>query len=132
MLRPRCRCGCGAAAVLPPPGRLPGTHKHASYICQRRLSAAATSTSDMLSSSSSIGSSSVAAPAEAQDGAAAEGMVCSLRCAVDDVPGSVAEEMAEVLLAYGAQSASIEEYRPPEAPEQARGSGRRAGSFRLG
>lgn len=46
------------------------------------------------------------------------GSVCSQRAAIHDVPGSLAEEVAEVLLAYGAQTASIEEHRPEGAPEQ--------------
>jgi hypothetical protein len=44
--------------------------------------------------------------------------VCSRRCRVFDVPGSVAEDVADVLMAYGAQSVSIEEYRPDGAAEQ--------------
>lgn len=44
--------------------------------------------------------------------------VCSLKCSLLDVPGSLAEEVAEVLLAYGAQSTAVEEYRPAGAAEQ--------------
>ncbi|KAI7836968.1 hypothetical protein COHA_009152 [Chlorella ohadii] len=46
------------------------------------------------------------------------GEVCSLKCCLLDVPGGVAEEVAEVLLAYGAQSVAVEEYRPDGAREQ--------------
>eukprot|EP00887_Chlorella_sp_A99_P008284 scaffold12.g8284.t1 len=49
---------------------------------------------------------------------AGEGAVCSQRCCLHDVPGAVAEEVADVLLACGAQAASIEEFRAPGAPEQ--------------
>lgn len=44
--------------------------------------------------------------------------MCSQRCCLHDVPGAVAEEVADVLLACGAQAASIEEFRAPGAPEQ--------------
>lgn len=46
------------------------------------------------------------------------GEVCSLDCRMLDVPGSAAEELAEVLLAYGAQSTAVEEYRPQGGAEQ--------------
>ncbi|KAI3424280.1 hypothetical protein D9Q98_009835 [Chlorella vulgaris] len=44
--------------------------------------------------------------------------VCSIKCCLADVPGGMAEEVAEVLLAYGAQSVAVEEYRPSGGPEQ--------------
>ena len=50
--------------------------------------------------------------------------VCSLKCCLLDVPGGVAEEVAEVLLAYGAQSALVEEYRAAGAREQVCGLAR--------
>lgn len=46
--------------------------------------------------------------------------VCSLDCRLLDVPGAVAEEVAEVLLAYGAQSVAVQEFRPAGAAEQVR------------
>lgn len=46
------------------------------------------------------------------------GEVCSLDCRLLDVPGAVAEEVAEVLLAYGAQSVAVQEFRPAGAAEQ--------------
>lgn len=46
------------------------------------------------------------------------GEVCSLKCSLMDVPGGVAEEVAEVLLAYGAQSVAVEEFQPAGGPEQ--------------
>lgn len=49
--------------------------------------------------------------------------MCSLDCRLLDVPGALAEEVAEVLLAYGAQSVAVQEFRPDGAAEQARTSG---------
>ena len=46
------------------------------------------------------------------------GEVCSLKCCLMDVPGGVAEEVSEVLLAYGAQSVAVEEFRPRGGQEQ--------------
>lgn len=46
------------------------------------------------------------------------GEVCSLKCCLLDVPGGMAEEVAEVLLAYGAQSVAVEEFRPAGGAEQ--------------
>lgn len=46
------------------------------------------------------------------------GEVCSLKCCLLDVPGGVAEEISEVLLAYGAQSVAVEEFRPAGGQEQ--------------
>lgn len=37
------------------------------------------------------------------------------------MPGALAEEVAEVLLAYGAQSAAVEEFRAAGATEQVGG-----------
>ncbi|GAB4816382.1 hypothetical protein N2152v2_003428 [Parachlorella kessleri] len=46
------------------------------------------------------------------------GEVCSYKCRVFDIPGGQAEDVADVLMAYGAQSVSIEEFRQEGAPEQ--------------
>jgi hypothetical protein len=46
--------------------------------------------------------------------------VCSLKCCLLDVPGALAEEVAEVLLAYGAQSSAVEEFSPAGGAEQVR------------
>ncbi|PRW20360.1 ribosomal L11 methyltransferase isoform B [Chlorella sorokiniana] len=56
--------------------------------------------------------------ASSESGGSMAGEVCSLKCCLLDVPGGVAEEVAEVLLAYGAQSVAVEEYRPDGAHEQ--------------
>jgi hypothetical protein len=53
--------------------------------------------------------------------------VCSLKCCLLDVPGALAEEVAEVLLAYGAQSSAVEEFRPEGGAEQVRASVRAGG-----
>lgn len=44
--------------------------------------------------------------------------VCSIRTSVLDVPGPLAEELCDLLLAEGATSAAVEEFRPPGSPEQ--------------
>jgi len=40
------------------------------------------------------------------------------RCTVEDVSGETADELTDVLLSFGAQSASVEEHRPAGAAEQ--------------
>lgn len=44
--------------------------------------------------------------------------VCSIKVAVLDVPGALAEELGDILLAEGATSVAVEEYRPDGAPEE--------------
>ncbi|PSC74509.1 ribosomal L11 methyltransferase isoform B [Micractinium conductrix] len=51
-------------------------------------------------------------------GGGVAGEVCSLKCQLLDVPGPLAEEIAEVLLAYGAQSVAVEEFRVQGEEEQ--------------
>ncbi|KAL4853519.1 Ribosomal protein L11 methyltransferase [Chlorella vulgaris] len=72
------------------------------------LSASHRSMSGMRAASSSTSSITGSMAAE----------VCSIKCCLADVPGGMAEEVAEVLLAYGAQSVAVEEYRPSGGPEQ--------------
>jgi ribosomal protein L11 methyltransferase len=52
------------------------------------------------------------------DLAAASAEVCALRVSISDVPGAIAEDLAELLLAEGAESSSVEQFRPPGAPEE--------------
>ena len=56
-------------------------------------------------------SATAAAPKE-QD------LVCSIKVTILDVPGSLAEDLSDMLLAECATSASVEEYRPSGAPEE--------------
>ncbi|KAL4431501.1 hypothetical protein ABPG75_006757 [Micractinium tetrahymenae] len=58
------------------------------------------------------------AAAAGSTGGTLAGEVCSLDCRLLDVPGPLAEEVAEVLLAYGAQSVAVQEFRPAGAVEQ--------------
>lgn len=44
--------------------------------------------------------------------------VCSLRADVLDVPGPLADDLSDLLMAEGASSTSVEEFRPEGAPEQ--------------
>ena len=44
--------------------------------------------------------------------------ICSVKVAILDVPGALAEELGDMLLAEGATSVSVEEFRPEGAPEE--------------
>lgn len=61
--------------------------------------------------------------------AALSSEVCSLRGTVFDVPGPQANDLAELLLAEGAQSAAVEEFRPVGGPEQVRRGEQARGAY---
>jgi hypothetical protein len=99
-LNPKLHGICPLPPPPPPPGFLP---RPPAPSPSRQTSSAFASTSAAASNSNLD-----ALPSDA----------CSLRASLFDVPGLLAEEVAEVLLASGATSASVEEHRPPGAPEQ--------------
>lgn len=44
--------------------------------------------------------------------------ICSYKLCMLDIPGALAEDLGDLLLAEGATSISVEEYRPDNAPEE--------------